>query len=244
MSATNDAATPTPSDSLQVGLADVLCGLGLAIGVIASYAFIPLTPTLLAHHGLLLEALNGSVAAIITGGAFAHEGRASLTLVVLAPLCTVVLYDVFFWWAGRLWGEKVTAFYTRQNPRAARWLDRSERLVRKRGFWALVVSNYLPIPNPLIFLACGVSGMSLGVFILGDAIGILLYEALLVSLGWQIGHPAIHVVNEISHYSLYITVGLIAVIMLTAARNVHRASKTSTDEADPAPLPSVAIPTD
>ena len=143
----------------------VLCGAGLGLGVIATYVLIALTPSLLAHHSVLLEALNGSTTAIVTGGALARVGRVSLVLVALAPLVTVVTYDVFYWWAGRLWGSQVAELYARHNPRAARWIDRAEGLVRRGGIWTLVVGYYLPVPNVLIYLSCGVSGMALGTFI-------------------------------------------------------------------------------
>jgi membrane protein DedA with SNARE-associated domain len=197
--------------------ADVACGAGLILGVIASYVFIALTPSLIAHHGLVLEALAGTNAAIVSGGALARVGRDSLTLVILAPLCTILLYDVFYWWAGARWGNRVLGFYTRNSARTARWIDRAERLVRRGGIWTLAVGYYLPIPNYLIFLSCGTSGMPLWTFILGDIIGMLLWEALLVGLGWAIGHPAVRVVNEIGHYSLRITLALIIVIVVVAA---------------------------
>jgi membrane-associated protein len=203
--------------------ADIICGTGLGLGVIATYVFIGLTPSLLAHHGVLLEALAGTNAAIVSGGAFARIGRDSLLLVVLAPLLTILLYDIFYWWAGRLWGAKIVEFYTRSNPRAARWVDKGERIVRRRGIWALVVAYYLPFPNVVIYVSCGVSGMSLWTFLLGDAIGTLLWEGLLVGLGWSIGHPAVHVVNEIGHYSLVVTVALIVGLVALSAVRRRRA---------------------
>ena len=203
--------------------ADIICGTGLALGVVATYVFIGLTPSLLAHHGVLLEALAGTNAAIVSGGAFARIGRDSLLLVVLAPLLTILLYDVFYWWAGRLWGTKIVEFYTRNNPRAARWVDKGERIVRRRGIWALVVAYYLPFPNVVIYVSCGISGMSLWTFLLGDVIGTLLWEGLLVGLGWSIGHPAVHVVNEIGHYSLVLTVALIVGLVLLGAVRRRRA---------------------
>jgi len=207
--------------------AEILCGAGIGLGAIASYVFIALTPKLLPHHGVLLEALAGTNAAIVSGGAFARVGRDSLLLVVLAPLCTIALSDVFFWWAGRLWGAKIAAFYTRNNPRTSRWLDRTERLVRRRGIWALVVSQYLPIPRFLIYISCGASEMPLPTFVLGDMIGLLLWEALLVGLGWAIGHPAVHIVNEIGHYSTRVMIGLIIVVVLLAAFRGWRANARS-----------------
>jgi membrane protein DedA with SNARE-associated domain len=192
-------------------------------GIVAAYVFIALTPSLLAHHGILLETLAGTNAAIVTGGALARAGRDSLLLVVVAPLATILLYDVFYWWAGRLWGNKVAALYTRNNPRVAKWIDRAERFVRRGGVWTLAVGYYLPIPNYLIFLSCGTSGMPLWTFLLGDLIGMLLWEAMLVSLGWAIGHPAVHVVNEIGHYSLRITIALVVALIIVGTVRGRRA---------------------
>jgi membrane protein DedA with SNARE-associated domain len=200
----------------QIGPADICCGAGLALGVVATYIFIGLTPSLIAHRGLILEALAGTNAAIVSGGALARVGDASLALVVLAPICTILLYDVFYWWAGRLWGNRVAELYTQNNPRAARWIARAESWVRRGGVWTLAVGYYLPIPNYLIFLACGTSGMSVWTFLLGDLIGLMLWVALLVGLGWAIGHPAVHVVNEIGHYSLWITIAVIVVVIAIA----------------------------
>jgi membrane-associated protein len=208
--------------SRRLRVDEILCGAGLIAGIVASYAFIGLTPSLLAHHGVLLEALAGTNAAIVSGGAFARVGRDSLLLVVLAPIATIALYDVFYWWAGRLWGDRVTAFYTKHNPRAARWLDRAERLVRRRGIWTLAVAYYLPIPNPVLYVSCGASGMPLWTFLLGDLMGLLLWEALLVGLGWAIGHPAVHLVGEIGHYSLWVTIGLVVLVIAIASFRQRR----------------------
>jgi membrane-associated protein len=202
-------AEPRPA----LRLVDLSCGVGLALGIVSTYVFLALSPSMLVHHGVLLEALDGSNAAIVGGGAFARVGRDSLLLVILAPLCTIALYDIFYWWAGRLWGSKVAAFYTKNNPRAARWIDRGERIVSRRGIWALAVAYYLPFPNVVIYLSCGVSGMSLTTFLLGDIIGTLLWEALLIGLGWAIGQPAVHVINQIGHYSLVATIALVAIVI-------------------------------
>jgi membrane protein DedA with SNARE-associated domain len=222
--------TEAPADDdvppVRARTADVLCGLGLGLGIVASYVFIGLTPSLLPHHGVLLEALAGTNAAIVSGGAFARIGRDSLLLVILAPLCSIALYDVFYWWAGRLWGEKIAAFYVRGNPRAARWVDRAERLVRRRGVLALAVAYYLPLPNIVIYVTCGVSGMSFATFVIGDVVGTLLWEALLVGLGWAIGHPAVHVVNEIGHYSLLVTIGLVVILIALGAFRARRTSRS------------------
>jgi membrane-associated protein len=213
---------PLPPTRRRLTPADLICGVGLVSGIIASYVFIALTPKLLAHHAVLLEAFAGTNAAIVTGGALARVGRDSLLLVILAPLLTVALYDVFLWWAGRLWGNTIMAFYTRNSPRAARWIARAERMVRRRGVWVLVVAYYLPLPNYIVYVTCGISGMSLGAFVIGDVLGTLLWEALLISLGWAIGHHAVRIVDAIDHYSTWILIGLVVALIAVSLVRSHR----------------------
>jgi len=233
MSQTTEAPAADDAQRARWRTADILCGAGLGLGIVATYVFIVLTPSLLAHHGVLLEALAGTNAAIVSGGAFARVGRDSLFLVVLAPLLSVVLYDVFYWWAGRLWGATIVDFYTRRNRRAARWVNSAERLVRRYGIWALASAYYLPFPNVVIYVTCGVSGMSLWTFLLGDILGTLLWEALLVGLGWAIGHPAVHVVNEIGHYSLVVTVALVVVLIALGVVRGRREARGVPQAVDP-----------
>jgi len=84
---------------------------------------LPLTPSLIGTHPVLLEALRGTTSAMATGGAFARVGQASLLLVVLAPIPTLFFVVPFFWWAGRLWGPAAAAPQAGGNPKAAliRW---------------------------------------------------------------------------------------------------------------------------
>jgi membrane-associated protein len=96
---------------------------------------------------------------------------------------------------------------------------------RGGGWIALAIAYYLPFPNIVIYVTCGISGMSLCAFVLGDIIGTLLWIALLVGLGWAIGHPAVHVVNEIGHYSLVVTIALIVVLIGLSAWRQRRAAR-------------------
>lgn len=193
-----------------------LCGAGLLAGVVAAYALSLATPSLLAHHALLLEALSGNVPSVIIGGAHARTGQESLLLVLLAPVCGVLIYDVFFWWAGRLWGNTMLVRFAR-TPRAQQRLVRTEGWVARRGFWTLLVAYFLPLPNAALYVLCGTSGMRLRVFLVGDALGTLLWTGFIAALGWQIGKPALDVVDAINHYSLIVTVALIAVVVLVSA---------------------------
>jgi membrane protein DedA with SNARE-associated domain len=195
----------------------VLCAIGLVAGIIATYALLAATPTLLAHHDLALEATSGSLASIVTGGALASQGREPIVLVVLAPMTSVLLYDVFYWWAGKLWGPPVIAQFVAKTPRWDRRTARAEDLVRRHGVWALIVAYFLPaVPIVLVQAFCGVSGMPLWRFLLGDALALLLRVGALVGLGYAIGEPAVHLANTIGRYGLRVTIGIVVVFMMVA----------------------------
>ena len=215
----------------MAGLADAVraarpasraCGAALLAGLLLSYVLSVLTPTLLVHHALLLEALSGNVASIVIGGAQVRADRASAVLVLLAPLLGIVLYDVAFWWAGRLWGNQVLGRFVR-TPKGRRRLERTEELVARRGVVVLSVAYFLPLPNPATYVLCGASGMRLAVFVVGDALGTVLWTSVLASLGYAVGRPVLDLLDTLEHWTLLVTVVLVGVaVVLSRWRNRTR----------------------
>ena len=197
--------------------ADVACLGGLAIGLVYYLAIIPLIPSLIGTHPVLLEALNGSLTAQIAAGAFARVGRAPLVLALLAPIIGMMAFDPFWWWAGRRYGDRVTRAMAARNPRAARRVDRGTRLFRRIGGWTIVFAYYLPgVPNTVLYAMAGWAGFGLLRFIVLDLIGTVLYTTVGVGLGYALGHRATAVAGLISRYSIAATVALIAGLILVS----------------------------
>ncbi|HEY7933579.1 MAG TPA: VTT domain-containing protein [Solirubrobacteraceae bacterium] len=201
--------------------ASTLCLSGLAVTGVYSLATIPLAPSLLGSHPVLLEALRGSTPAMVTAGAFARVGRASLVLALLAPLVTLLMSDPLLWWAGRIWGPNVAKMLTRGGPRAQRRTERAVRLAERYGSWAVVLSYFLPVPSVLIYAGAGWTGMSLRRFLALDLLGTSLWIAANVGLGYSIGQSAVDVAKEVSHYGLILTLALLAIIPVIAARRAR-----------------------
>jgi membrane-associated protein len=204
----------------------VICGSVLvAVGV---YRLVLLfsTPSLIGSHPVLLEALRGSTASLITGGAFAKVGRASLVVALLVPLPTLMMSDPFVWWAGRLWGPEVIELIAGRGASERRGTQRALRYIERGRSWAIVLAPVLPVPSVIIYAAAGWTGMRLRWFIALDLLGTFSWVALLVGLGYALGRPAVHVAHAITHYSLLITLGLVAVSVVIA---VWRTSRTGPD---------------
>jgi serine-type D-Ala-D-Ala carboxypeptidase/endopeptidase len=200
----------------RVHWADVACLGGLVAGWIYYLAIIPLIPSLIGTHPVLLEALSGSLPAQVAAGAFARLGRASLVLALAAPILGMMAFDPFWWWAGRRYGDPVTRGLAARNPRSARGVMRGRRLFDRFGGWTLVFAYYLPVPNTILYALAGWAGFGLLRFVVLDLIGTMMYTSMGVALGYALGRRAAHVAGLISHYSIVATVALVAGLILVA----------------------------
>jgi membrane-associated protein len=194
----------------------VACLGGLVGGMLWYLALIPVIPALLGTHPVLLEALNGSLPAMIAAGAFARIGRASLLLALAAPVPGLAAFDPFWWWAGRRYGQGIIGLLARKDPRGGRRLLRGLALFRRYGGWTLVFAYYLPAPNTVLYAAAGWSRIGFLRFALLDLAGTLLRIVVVVGLGYALGHRAAYTAMLISHYALIATIALTAATVLAA----------------------------
>ena len=198
----------------RVGWADIACLGGLTAGWLYYLAIIPLFPSLIGTHPVLLEALSGSMPAQITAGAFARVGRAPLILALLAPITGMMAFDPFWWWAGRRYGDWITQVMAARSPRTTRSVNRGMRLFHRFGGWTVVFAYFLPVPNNILYAMAGWAGLGLLRFIVLDLAGTVLWAVLNVGLGYALGARAVAVAGLISRYSIAATVALIAGLIL------------------------------
>ena len=208
---------------------DILCWAGIMLSGIFYWATLPFRASLVGTRPVLLELLNGSTEAIVAAAAFARVGHGTLVVVLLAALFGLIKFDPLFWWAGRLWGERVIALVGGRRNRGARYMARVQRWGRKFTWPAVVISPFLPIPSAIIYVIVGWAGMRLLTFIILDAIGILLWAGMLAGLGYALGHRAVVVAQTISHYGLWISLALVAVIIVAQVRSQRHMLRTANE---------------
>ena len=173
-------------------------------------ALMPLVPVLVASHPALLELIRGSTASIINMGARARVGDESIVAAVLLGVPSLMMFDWASWWAGRRWGDRVFVWLLGgPSPRTERRLARLHRVEARFGPVAVVLAYLLPLPRALVYAAVGDGGMRLWVFLVLDALGTLLWTALLAFAGWQLGQSAVDVADQIARYGLWVTIGLV-----------------------------------
>jgi membrane protein DedA with SNARE-associated domain len=200
--------------------------IAVLLGLYVAYALVlwPLVPALVGSHPVLLEFLSGSAVAEVTVGAHSRLGELPLWFAVIAGVPGSMMFDWVFWWAGRRWGDRALHLVLGRDssPRGvARRQVRSarlERMAERFGPAAVVLAYYLPLPSVLIYVAAGLSGMRLRTFLALDVIGTLLWVAPIVGLGYAIGKPAVDVVDRIEHYSTFLALGVVVVLLSVQVR--------------------------
>lgn len=202
--------------------ADLACIGAYLVAVAYRLALLPVMPALLGTHPVLLEALQGSVPALVAAGAFARVGRASLWAALAAPLLGLTLFDPVIWWAGRRFGRRILDFYARRSARDRRWVAWLERLFRRWGPWLMVVENYLPTPNTLLYLLAGAADMPLPRFVVFDLAGAALWAVPMVGLGYAIGQRAVDVAGTISRYAVWFAIAMVALLFAYHALQLRR----------------------
>jgi hypothetical protein len=72
--------------------ADLLIMGGIVASGLYALLLLPLVPTLVGSHPVLLELLRGSTVAIVTVGALARTGHASLVVALLAGIPSLIAF--------------------------------------------------------------------------------------------------------------------------------------------------------
>jgi len=156
---------------------DILCWAGIVLSGIYYWALLPFRAPLVGTHPVTLELLNGSTEAIIAAAAFARLGHGTLAVVLLAALPGLMKFDWLFWWAGRLWGERLITLLSGRRNRGHKYMTRVQRWGRKFTWPAVLIAPFLPIPTGIIYAVVGWAGMRLVTFLILDAISTLLWRA-------------------------------------------------------------------
>ena len=203
---------------------DVLLWAGITLSGIYYLALLPFRASLVGTHPVLLEVLNGSTEAIVSGAAFARVGHGSLTVVLLAAIPGLMKFDLLYWLAGKLWGERIILLLSGRRKHGPRFMARVQRWGWKFTWPAVVVTPFLPVPNVIVYATAGWAGMSWVTFLVLDAIGSLLWAGMLAGLGYTLGQHAVTVAQTVSRYGLWISIGIVVLIVIGQIRSsrLHR----------------------
>jgi membrane-associated protein len=204
---------------------DIACWAAITLSGLYYLIILPFRASLVGTHPVLLVLLNGSTEGIVSAAAFARVGHGSLIVVLLASVPGLMKFDLIYWWAGRLWGERIVHLFSGQRERQRRRGLKFVARVNRWGRWftwpAVIISPFLPIPNAIIYAVAGWTGMSWVTFLILDAIGSLSWAGLLAGLGYALGQHAVSVAQTVSKYGLWASIAIIIFVVMGQMRSAR-----------------------
>lgn len=186
--------------------------LFIVLGVPLIYLMLmPLRPWMLVNAPVLQEFINGAKTSIVAAAAYARVGEIPLWLVVFAGFFGMAKLDWAFWLAGRRWGDGILNLFA-SNERQKRRIEQLKRIPAWALFLMTLVSRCPGVPGTLVWLVAGWSRMRLWLFLTADLLGAMIFTIIWTVLGYQLGEAAVEVLGIIDRYTLWITLGFIAVL--------------------------------
>lgn len=173
--------------------------------------------------------LNGSRTAIALVGAFtsSQHGSRWLGFTALAvSILSAVKWDLLYWWAGKLWGEAFIGMVAGQKGRGKKLSEQLEHLATKRPAVSMFVT-YLPIPfTAVIYAVLGAARYDWKKFLALDIVCSAIFNQGYFALGWYVGQPAVDLLLAFSKYALWVSLGLMVVMIVVMYRRRSEQAKT------------------
>lgn len=123
--------------------------------------------------------------AVILGGVAAGAGSASLPIMIGAAVSGAIVGDSIGYRIGKRTGDSLD-----DHPRLAKLasrLDGATQLIARRGWWALVVARFAAVLRAVVPFSAGMGRMPYGRFLLGNAIGGILWGTTFTLVGYWLG---------------------------------------------------------
>jgi membrane-associated protein len=200
---------------------DILCWAAITVTGLYYLLLLPFRASLVGTHPVLLAALNGSTEGIVSAAAFARVGQGSIPVVMLAAVFGLMKFDLLYWWAGRLWGERIILLLSGRRKHGPKFIARVRRWGRKFTWPMVLLTPFLPLPNPIIYAVAGWAGMSWVTFLVLDLISELAWAGMLVGLGYSLGHHAVVVAQTVSRYGLWFSIGIVLLVIVGQMRSAR-----------------------
>jgi undecaprenyl-diphosphatase len=165
--------------------------------------------------------------ALVFGGVLAHEGRASLTGVLVLAVVGAIVGDAVGYFVGRRWGRALQRTRLGEKVGAERWRT-TEAFLHRRGASAVFFGRWTALLRAMVPSAAGMAHLPYARFALWNALGGTLWAVACVVGGFVVGNVVGRYVSKVG----WVIVGL--VVLLVVAHVVRgRRDKADAATSDP-----------
>ncbi len=151
------------------------------------------------------------------GGYLAAEGVVSLPLLWVVTVCASVVGFMNMYWLGHKWGVSIES--NRDSHFILRFIDykyfaKGKSWMEKWGQWIVFGNRFLAGTRSVISLTAGISHLNIGLTALNSLISSVLWNALLLGMGWYVRDNWKIIGKYLSSYGELVVFFLIIALLL------------------------------
>ncbi|MEG0132736.1 MAG: DedA family protein, partial [Clostridium sp.] len=182
---------------------------GVFLAVVLEYACLPLpSEVLLPFIGFLASSGNFSFPGVIV--------ISTLAGLIGSTICYLI---------GYFGGSPIINWLCNKSSGAKRSFDKLDTFIAKYGKTAVFITRLFPLTRTYISLAVGAVKMRYSQFILYSFGGIVIWNTILISLGYYLGENTDLIKKILSNYSIVAITLLILVILIVLYKLIKRKKK-------------------
>lgn len=162
---------------------------------------------------------------LILGAVYAGTGRLSIWLVGLLGFLAAIAGDNIGFAIGHFGGRALVERFGRYVFLTKERLDKTTDFFERRGGWIIIVARFIEGLRQANGIIAGISGMHWATFLAFNTIGAALWVAVWTSVGYFAGDNITSIYNAITHYTLYVVIAIVVLLLLWIGRRVWRKRK-------------------
>lgn len=162
------------------------------------------------------------------GAVAASSGKGYFTALLLS-VAAGLLGSLFCYAVGRFGGTAILKRLTRFAPRARRGAEASVRWFERHGHLSVMIGRVLPLFRTYISFAAGISRQNPVQFCAFSAVGIAVWNAVLIGLGFLLGENWQVVTVYAKRYS-YVLLPVVVALLVFIGFKIYRTARSAGQE--------------
>lgn len=146
-------------------------------------------------------------------GFIASNGSITLVGAIIASTTAGILGSIICYYIGYFGGTPILNFIGDKLPSSRKSIHSAKNYFDRYSKLSILFARVIPIARTYISIPAGIAKMNIFVFVLYSSIGIVVWNTVLISLGYFLGSKWTSVQGIMSDYSLLVGI-LLAIILI------------------------------
>lgn len=146
-------------------------------------------------------------------GIMVAGGNINFILALIVSIIGGIVGSIINYLLGLYFGKPMLKYMVKKYPKIKPSIDSSVWWMNKYGKISVMLARVVPVARTVISIPAGINKMNINIFILYSTIGISLWNALLIFLGYILGDNLSQIAYILKNYSVIVAIILAIVVI-------------------------------